>query len=289
MLAVAFGSISFMTYAISFWAPPYAIRTFYGAARRAGPDHRRPHGRGRGRDDPRLGRRHRRGDRASSSGGIISDLWRRRDPRGRIFVNMLAVVLPAPACLVMFTTDSLATFYLASPVAQLFGSAWVGAAVASLQDVVLPRMRATAGATYVLGTTMVGLALGPYFAGKMADVTAQPQRRHLLALRRAALHPARLVARLAPHRRPRSHQGRARPRRRRADLARRRQHAAGDPGAAIAAGIGAVIVGIGVDHHAPRRRRRAAPGAARSAAPAMVNSSRPAPLASTSRLARSPR
>jgi MFS family permease len=43
--------------------------------------------------------------------------------------------------------------------------------VASLQDVVLPRMRATAGATYVLGTTMVGLALGPYYAGKMADVT----------------------------------------------------------------------------------------------------------------------
>jgi MFS family permease len=36
---------------------------------------------------------------------------------------------------------------------------------------VLPRMRATAGATYVLGTTMVGLALGPYAAGKMADVT----------------------------------------------------------------------------------------------------------------------
>src|ERR1044072_2840340 len=30
MLAVAFGSISFMTYAISVWAPPYAIRTFYG-------------------------------------------------------------------------------------------------------------------------------------------------------------------------------------------------------------------------------------------------------------------
>jgi MFS family permease len=84
---------------------------------------------------------------------------------------MLAVVLPAPAVWIMFTTHDLGTIYLASPVAQLFGSAWVGAAVASLQDVVLPRMRATAGATYVLGTTMVGLALGPYFAGKMADVT----------------------------------------------------------------------------------------------------------------------
>jgi MFS family permease len=53
----------------------------------------------------------------------------------------------------------------------LFGSAWVGAAVATLQDLVLPRMRATAGATYVLGTTMVGLALGPYVAGKMSVVT----------------------------------------------------------------------------------------------------------------------
>jgi hypothetical protein len=84
---------------------------------------------------------------------------------------MLAVILPAPAVWTMFTTDNLGTFYLASPIAQLFGSAWVGAAVASLQDVVLPRMRATAGATYVLGTTMVGLALGPYAAGKMADVT----------------------------------------------------------------------------------------------------------------------
>ena len=31
-------------------------------------------------------------------------------------------------------------------------------------------MRATAGATYILGTTMVGLALGPYYAGKVADV-----------------------------------------------------------------------------------------------------------------------
>ena len=50
------------------------------------------------------------------------------------------------------------------------GAAWVGAAVATLQDLVLPRMRGTAGATYILGTTMVGLALGPYFAGKVADV-----------------------------------------------------------------------------------------------------------------------
>jgi MFS family permease len=171
MLAIAFGSISFMTYAISFWAPPYAIRTFYGG-------------------DPAAPARFILGMNARVevatilgwgaaigaafgviSGGVISDYWRRYDARGRIFVNMLAVIIPFPAVWVMFTTHDLTSFYIASPLAQMFGSMWVGAAVATLQDLVLPRMRATAGATYVLGTTMVGLALGPYFAGKMADVT----------------------------------------------------------------------------------------------------------------------
>lgn len=170
MLAIAFGSISFITYAASFWAPPYVLRTFY-----SGPA-----------DPARIIHGITAREEASAilgwsaaiaaatgviMGGILSDWWRRRDPRGRIFVNMLAVILPAPAVWFMFTTGSLGAFYLASPVAQLFGSAWVGAAVATLQDLVLPRMRATAGATYVLGTTMVGLALGPYFAGKMSVVT----------------------------------------------------------------------------------------------------------------------
>jgi MFS family permease len=104
-------------------------------------------------------------------GGMVSDWWRQRDPRGRVFVNMLAVVLPAPAVWVIYSTDDLATFYLVNPIATTLGAAWVGAAVATLQDFVLPRMRATAGATYVLGTTLIGLALGPYFAGKMALVT----------------------------------------------------------------------------------------------------------------------
>jgi MFS family permease len=171
MLAIAFGSISFMTYAIAFWAPTYAIRIFYGAS---------------GSAPAQIMSGYTAGEEVATilgwgaaisaaigviMGGVISDLWRRRDARGRIFVNMLAVVLPAPFVWTMFTTDSLGTYYLASPFAQLFGSAWVGAAVATLQDLVMPRMRATAGATYVLGTTMIGLALGPYLAGAVSKAT----------------------------------------------------------------------------------------------------------------------
>ena len=168
-LAIAFGSISFVSYAVSFWTPPYVMRTFY-------PD---PTGPGlliagmTGAEEIAtiIGW----GAALSAAagvilGGIASDIWRRSDPRGRIFVNMLSVILPIPLIAIMFTTENLSLFYWLFPFAHLLGAAWVGAAVATLQDLVLPRMRATAGATYILGTTMVGLALGPYYAGKMADV-----------------------------------------------------------------------------------------------------------------------
>jgi MFS family permease len=84
---------------------------------------------------------------------------------------MAAIILPAPAIFWAFTTDSLVTFYLLAAYISLCSALWVGAAVATLQDLVLPRMRGTAGATYVLGTSLVGLALGPYCAGKVATIT----------------------------------------------------------------------------------------------------------------------
>ena len=36
-------------------------------------------------------------------------------------------------------------------------------------DLVLPRMRAVAGAYYILINTMLGLALGPYVMGQLSD------------------------------------------------------------------------------------------------------------------------
>jgi MFS family permease len=47
----------------------------------------------------------------------------------------------------------------------VFGSAWIGSAVAMANDLVLPRMRGTASAFYILMMTFVGLALGPFLMG----------------------------------------------------------------------------------------------------------------------------
>lgn len=170
VLAIAFGSIAFVTYATSFWIPPYVEAHFYA---------------GGGAPARFIGGLTAKAEvgfiigwsAAISAaagvilGGYVSDVWRQRDPRGRLFVNMLSAVLPIPLVGFLLTTDSLTAFYWVYPTAHMLASAWVGAAVATLQDLVLPRMRATAGATYILGTTMIGLALGPYFTGKMSVLT----------------------------------------------------------------------------------------------------------------------
>jgi MFS family permease len=167
VLAIAFGSISFVTYATSFWLPPFVEQKFYAASESPG----RLIGGLTAKEEVGFIIGWIAAISAAAGvilGGYLSDLWRQRDPRGRLFVNMISVAVPIPLVAFLLTTDSLVAFYWVLPVAYMFASAWVGAAVATLQDLVLPRMRATAGATYILGTTMVGLALGPYFAGKMS-------------------------------------------------------------------------------------------------------------------------
>ena len=167
VLVIGFGSISFVTYATSFWIPYFVEQNFY-------PDPLAPAafvGGMTGKEE--VGTIIGWSGAASAAigvilGGYVSDVWREHDPRGRLFVNMLAALLPIPLVAFLLTTDNLLAFYLVNPVAHLIASSWVGAAVATLQDLVLPRMRGTAGATYILGTTMVGLALGPYFAGKVS-------------------------------------------------------------------------------------------------------------------------
>ena len=169
MLVVAFGSISFVSYAIAFWIPPYVLRTFY-----EGPTDAASILSGTAAEE--VSTIFGWSAAAASAigvilGGYVSDLLRQRHAAGRLYVNMAAVILPLPAVAFIFTTDSLASFYTVAPYVALCGALWVGAAVATLQDLVLPRMRGTAGATYILGTSLVGLAIGPYWAGKIAALT----------------------------------------------------------------------------------------------------------------------
>lgn len=103
-------------------------------------------------------------------GGRIADALRARNPAGRILVVAFGVVAPIVPIWIGFNTDSGTLFYAMTFLAQLFGATALGAAAATTQDLVLPRMRGTATAAFFLGTTLVGLAFGPYMVGQISDL-----------------------------------------------------------------------------------------------------------------------
>jgi MFS family permease len=74
-------------------------------------------------------------------------------------VPLLAAMLAAPATWAAYVLNAPLTFVT---------SAWIGAGIATVHDLVPPRLRGTAGAAYLLVITFVGLALGPYTVGKFS-------------------------------------------------------------------------------------------------------------------------
>jgi MFS family permease len=60
---------------------------------------------------------------------------------------------------------------LLSFVTQMLTASALGAAAASSQALVLPRMRGVATATFFLATTLIGLGLGPFMAGYVSAIS----------------------------------------------------------------------------------------------------------------------
>jgi MFS family permease len=77
--------------------------------------------------------------------------------------------------LTSFTAESPTAFYILSGLNIGLHIMWLGPCAASIQDLVLPRMRGTATAVFFLGTTIIGLGLGPYVVGLVSDVTGSLQ------------------------------------------------------------------------------------------------------------------
>jgi MFS family permease len=155
MAVVGFGLISFKGYAIGFWGAPYAIRTFGVDAATAGLFL------GSG---GALG-----GFLGVVLGGRMADHLRRNNPAGRIIVAFIALFATAPLIWLQFSTTNITLFYIAAFLNSITGSMWVGIAAATSQDLVLPRMRGAATATYFLGTTIIGLGLGPFTVGMLSE------------------------------------------------------------------------------------------------------------------------
>ena len=153
---IGYGLVALVAYALAFWSAPYA-ETVLGLPKQelAG----------------FLG-----GSGALSGflgviiGGAVADALRKKNPAGRILVIIMGVLGPIIPLAIGYTTDNAILFYVMNFLAGMLGAAALGAAAATTQDLVLPRMRGTATAAFFLGTTLVGLSFGPYMVGQISDL-----------------------------------------------------------------------------------------------------------------------
>ncbi|MDB5683235.1 MAG: gudP3 [Sphingomonas bacterium] len=105
------------------------------------------------------------------AGGLIGDRLRRRSRVGRLWMLAFSTVLPLPMAFVTFAQPSLDSFVLWFLLSSLILTGWLPCCMATLHDLVLPRMRGTATAIFYLGATIFGMGTGPYIVGLVSDTT----------------------------------------------------------------------------------------------------------------------
>jgi len=103
--------------------------------------------------------------------GWLADRWRRRSTSGQIWVTLLFFLAPIPFAFTLYLARDQAVFLIGLVGFGLTNNSWSSAIAAQVQEFVLPRMRATAAASYALSITLVIFAIGPYTAGKISTAT----------------------------------------------------------------------------------------------------------------------
>lgn len=150
--------IAFVTYGIGFWGPSYMMRMHGLSASEVGIFL------GLG---AALG-----GWFGVTLGGVLSDLLRTRSVNGRLYIILAVPILSAPVAYLFVTTENVVTAYVCSFLFSMFSPMWTGPAATTLNDLLLPRMRAISSAFYIMMITFIGLALGPYLIGFISDQLA---------------------------------------------------------------------------------------------------------------------
>ncbi len=152
---IAFPTISFVTYGVSFWTPPLLLRLHDTSPAEVG---------------LYIGLGNALGGLIGvTMGGALSDWFKQLIPSGRLLIGYFAVLGTAPLVLWMIYTDSLYMAFILNFAFHIPAASWPGIPPSTAADLVLPRMRAVAGAYYILVNTFIGLALGPYVIGQLSD------------------------------------------------------------------------------------------------------------------------
>jgi len=105
-------------------------------------------------------------------GGVLADRWRRVSAAGRLWVGLANALVPLPFYIASLFASTPQVSLALFAIVQVAAALWLGAGISTVQDLVLPRMRARASAVFLLFVTLIGLALGPYAVGRLSDLFA---------------------------------------------------------------------------------------------------------------------
>ncbi len=107
-------------------------------------------------------------------GGYLGDRMGKKDKRWYMGVPGIATIISVPFAVLFYTTgDPMLAIVLAIPGAIL-GPMYLGPTFAMTQTLVPPAMRSTASAILLFVLNLIGLGLGPVFAGFLSD-TLKPE------------------------------------------------------------------------------------------------------------------
>ena len=143
--------------AATIWSAPYAMRTFNIPAHEIGLS---------------LGVTHIVGALLGVLlGGWAADRWRARDLRAPIGMAAISLLGSVPFIVAMLLVDDYRLFLGCIFLMGMFQAMWSPSTAAMVQDLVLPRMRGSAAASYSLVAIVISSGTGPYWAGKVSSVT----------------------------------------------------------------------------------------------------------------------
>ena len=159
LLGIGVPCFSFITYGIGFWGPSFFLRMHEVGAADAGKV---------------LGLSAAVGGWFGvTAAGVIADRAYRKSPSAKVWVALLSMIASLPFVYITLTTPNLTTAYVCNFFFSVLSPMWIGPMASTVNDLMLPRMRAMASAFYLLMVTFIGLALGPFMIGQISDVFTQ--------------------------------------------------------------------------------------------------------------------
>ena len=103
--------------------------------------------------------------------GPLADWLRQRIRGGHLYVTLIALIVSPFLAHLTYRADTLSGFYMLFIPFSLATTMWLPPIYATFLDLVLPRMRGSVIACYILTMTVVGLGLGPFAVGLMSDLS----------------------------------------------------------------------------------------------------------------------